>query len=86
MILQDLESLKSSSFEHHFEKTLFLTLLASQARILEYQALSISRSIISQEFIILQPRLHFKQKTSLILFVPNLFTFLVYQIKNNYVL
>ena len=64
LVLKCLEDLDVSSYDQLLEKTLFLTLLAFSARILEFQALSNSRSSINKEFMILQPRLSFTAKKS----------------------
>ena len=70
LVLKRLEDLDVSSYDHLLEKTLFLTLLAFPARISEFQALSISRSSINKEFMILQPRLSFTAKNHSHTFCP----------------
>ena len=62
LVLKRLEYENNSSFENLLEKTLFLTILAFPARISEFQTLSLSKSTITEDYMILQPRIAFIPK------------------------
>ena len=70
LVLKRLETGNDSSFDNILEKTFFLTLLAFPTRISEFEALSLSRSTIAEDYMILQPRLAFIPKNHSHSFCP----------------